>query len=115
MMNKLTPNSNMRWESSRMILPEYREAWLQEREGRKKVEQPMLDEQQWLEFEFTLSEAMTYNRRVVFTYYNEGEFHEVEGHCDYLNHAQKQFHIVSATEDVHYVKFHSLVHVELCS
>lgn len=35
--NKLTPGSNMRWESSRMVLPEHREALLQH----KGDQQPM--------------------------------------------------------------------------
>jgi catalase (peroxidase I) len=48
--NKLTPGSNLLWESSRMILPEHKERILSHRDevrrgGRR--ERPVMDEQEW--------------------------------------------------------------------
>ncbi|AXF56756.1 YolD-like family protein [Salicibibacter kimchii] len=72
--NKLTPGSNMRWESLRVILPEHRERWLQHREGMKKVEKPELEEQKWEEFEQTIRESMEYGSFLEFTYWEDGTF-----------------------------------------
>ncbi len=41
--NKLTQGSNMRWESSRMTLPEHVEEILLWRNERDKVQKPQLD------------------------------------------------------------------------
>ncbi|WP_052398650.1 YolD-like family protein [Geomicrobium sp. JCM 19039] len=102
--NKLTPGSNMRWESSRMILPEWREAWLDHQKDHKKVAKPVLDEQQWDEFALVLNDCMEHNQLIKFTYWQDGLFFEVLGHCHYVNHDQRQFHVL-AGEDVHYLKF----------
>ncbi|SFQ38776.1 YolD-like family protein [Salibacterium halotolerans] len=77
MANKLTPGSNMRWESMRMILPEWREQWLRHQQEQKKSKKPVLDEQQWEEFEWILNEAMRKNAELVFTYWEDGYFYNV--------------------------------------
>ncbi|GAK11940.1 YolD-like family protein [Geomicrobium sp. JSM 1781026] len=112
MANKLTPGSNMRWESSRMILPEHREAWLTHQQDTTKVKKPILDEQRWLEFELILREAMEYNEPLLFTYWKNGSFFELTGYCHYVSHDQKQFHIVCTNDDVHYLKFDVVMNVE---
>ena len=55
--NKLTPGSNMRWESSRMILPEHREMWLRHQKEDRMKFRPLWDEQQLEEFSHRLHEA----------------------------------------------------------
>lgn len=44
--NKLTPNSNLRWESSRMMLPEHVEAINRHNIDKLRIKQPVLDEQE---------------------------------------------------------------------
>ncbi|SDJ06150.1 YolD-like family protein [Alteribacillus bidgolensis] len=44
MANKLTPESNLRWESTRWVLPEHREMWLNRQEKAKRIRKPTLDE-----------------------------------------------------------------------
>ncbi|QQK74849.1 YolD-like family protein [Salicibibacter cibarius] len=114
-MNKLTPGSNLRWESSRMILPEHREQWLKHQQETRKAKKPMLDEQRWLEFEFVISEAMASNEPVKFIYWENGEFFDLIGHCHYINTDQQQFHIVCTQSDIHYLKFEKVVSMELTS
>jgi len=43
--NKLTPGSNMVWESSRMIMPEHKEAMLRAQHEEKRRHRPEIDEQ----------------------------------------------------------------------
>lgn len=112
-MNKLTPGSNLRWESMRMILPEHREMWLKHREGMNKVEKPELDEQRWEEFEQTIREAMEYDSFLEFTYWQDGQFYELVGTCEYVNLDQKQFHIIDTDEDIQYLKFDKTLNIIL--
>lgn len=44
--NKLTPGFNLMWESSRMMLPEHKEAIQRKQLGQKKRPKPELDEQE---------------------------------------------------------------------
>ncbi|WP_158738607.1 YolD-like family protein [Alteribacillus sp. YIM 98480] len=107
MANKMTPGSNLRWESMRMILPEQRELWLKHQKDQKKAKKPLLDEQQWQEFEWLLGEAMRENEKLTFTYWKDGYFYDVTGFCHYVNMNQKQFHVKSEDE-VLYIKFDSI-------
>ncbi|AXF54641.1 YolD-like family protein [Salicibibacter kimchii] len=111
--NKLTPGSNMRWESMRMILPEHRERWLQHRESMKKVEKPVLDEQKWEEIERTINEAMEYGSLLEFTYWEDGFFYSIVGVCERVNVEQKQFHIIDGEDDIHYLKFDVVTNIHL--
>ena len=62
---KLTPNSNVRWESSRMMLPEHREAIVQARKDwERNGMQPLLDEEWKGEWNGQLYQAWKRGRRV---------------------------------------------------
>ncbi|MGY4688292.1 YolD-like family protein [Salibacterium sp. K-3] len=109
--NKLTPGSNMRWEASRMILPEHREKWLQHQKEQKKVKKPELDPQRWEELEWILGEAMRSNRTLCFTCWKNGFFYHITGTCHYINHEQQQFHL-QTKDGVQYLHFDHLVNIE---
>ncbi|MFB5664317.1 YolD-like family protein [Alteribacillus sp. HJP-4] len=110
--NKLTPDSNLRWESMRMILPEHREQWLEHQYNQKKQKKPELDPQRWEELEWLLAEAMHNNKTLQFTYWENGFFHSVTGKCHYINHVQKQFHLIK-DEEVYYLAFDNLADITL--
>ena len=55
--NKLTPGANLLWESSRMMLPEHKEAIARHRRELQRKEKPVLDEQRLIELSHVLSEA----------------------------------------------------------
>jgi hypothetical protein len=57
---KLTPGQNVLWESSRMMLPEHREAFLQRQRDWLVRERPDADEQERGRWAEQLTEAMTY-------------------------------------------------------
>ncbi|SFQ04631.1 YolD-like family protein [Salibacterium halotolerans] len=109
--NKLTPGSNLRWESSRMILPEHREQWLRHQQEQKKAKKPELDPQRWEELEWILADAMRDSRSLRFTYWEDGFFYDITGTCHFINHEQQQFHI-QTKGGVKYLKFEHLVHIE---
>ncbi|WP_051302782.1 YolD-like family protein [Salibacterium aidingense] len=110
MANKLTPGSNLKWESMRMILPEQREMWLEHQEKQRRVKKPVLDEQQWEEFEWLLAEAMKENAELVFTYWAD----DAVGWCHYVNTDQKQFHVKDNEKDVHFISFDLITNIQYC-
>lgn len=108
--NKLTPGSNLRWESSRMILPEHREQWLHHQKKQPKQKKPELDPQRWEELEWLLGDAMRNDDPLRFTYWRDGFFFELIGKCHYINHFQKQFHLMT-DDKIEYLRFEELADI----
>lgn len=77
--NKLTKGSNMRWESSRMMLPEHVQALRDHLRDDEKVKRPVLDEQEWEEIGRILSEAAAEACPVTIRYYREGFIETMTG------------------------------------
>jgi hypothetical protein len=71
-MNKLTEGSNMRWESSRMMLPEHVARIQEEIENEKKIERPILAEDELEQIGRTLQEAIEKRCPVELSYYKDG-------------------------------------------
>lgn len=71
-MNKLTPGSNMRYESMRMILPEQRKALQQMEVDRQKVPRPYLSEDELVEIQQTLQHVIKTHEFVEISYYRDG-------------------------------------------
>lgn len=76
--NMLSPGSNMRWESSRMMLPEHKEALLARKQDQKKVEKPQLDEQQIEDLEMLIQQSHEYKFALSIELYDDGLFREIE-------------------------------------
>ncbi|MCJ7839388.1 YolD-like family protein [Lederbergia sp. NSJ-179] len=66
--NKLTVGYNLRWESSRMMLPEHREQLLQEQRNQKVFQMPSLHEDQLQEINRILRVAIEQDRSITVTY-----------------------------------------------
>jgi hypothetical protein len=62
----------MRWESSRMMLPEHVFALNQAKASEKKVERPLLSDEQKEEIELLINEAITERHIVEINYYKDG-------------------------------------------
>ncbi|ALC83930.1 MULTISPECIES: YolD-like family protein [Bacillus] len=107
--NMLTPGSNMRWESSRMMLPEHREALLARKKEQMKVEKPELDEQQIENMETLISESMEFVFPLLFKVYDDGHFREVAGLVEYINERTKHLHVVDSKDDTNFIRFEDIV------
>ncbi|HBZ10544.1 MAG TPA: YolD-like family protein [Bacillus bacterium] len=111
-MNKLTKGSNMRWESSRMTLPEHVEKILSWRDEQGEVQQPQLDEQQLEEINDILYIAIEYNKSVIITLWKERQFQKITGNLHFIDEINKQIHVVDKKEQIHKIKFDAIVEVE---
>ncbi|MED3550158.1 YolD-like family protein [Cytobacillus praedii] len=70
--NKLSKGHNLRWESSRMMLPEHVEQFIQYRNSSGKISKPALDEQRLEEINDILRIAIEDYTLVYLDVYNEG-------------------------------------------
>ncbi|GEL07934.1 YolD-like family protein [Salisediminibacterium halotolerans] len=96
--NKLTPNTNLRWESSRMILPEWRQKWLERQAEHVKEAPPMLDEQLFAEYGEHLQQSLATGNPVEITYWDSGHFYTFSGAVTAITKQQKTIRLASAND-----------------
>ncbi|MCQ2008565.1 MAG: YolD-like family protein [Sporolactobacillus sp.] len=75
--NKLTNGSNMRWESSRMMLPEHVQALRELAREESKRERPYLDEQRLEEIEQIVREAALTKKSVNIDSFHNGVIQKI--------------------------------------
>jgi hypothetical protein len=101
---------NGQWESSRMMLPEHREAILERNRALQKREKPELDEQAQEEVVRAIGVSMWLSLPMTFVLYDEMADYELTGiavKVDTLNRMVK----VSAAGDEIWIKFSDILHV----
>lgn len=91
MPNKLTPGSNLLWESSRIILPEHREALIEWRKKRNMKQKPVLDEQAWEEYARLIQESMQTGRLVTVHVYDPYEDIKITGQVVQIDRQRIRF------------------------
>ncbi len=92
--NKLTKNQNLRWESSRMMLPEHTEKIISHNSNKKLINKPILDEQKWMEINDLLTIAIEDYVPVYLSVYHLGSITEKKCHINKYDHIEKKLHIV---------------------
>lgn len=110
--NKLTAGHNLRWESSRIMLPEHTETILKWRKSLEEEKKPIIDEQQWEEFGQTLDEAIACKQKVRFTIWKAGFFENIEGWIQSVDSQLKRIRINIDEFEVEYIAFDVIVGVE---
>jgi hypothetical protein len=99
---------NGQWESSRMMLPEHREALLEQNRSLKKRVRPELDEQVQEEVVRAIGVSMWLSLPITFVLYDETADYELTGiavKVDTLNRMVK----VCGAEDESWIKFSDIV------
>lgn len=109
--NKLTPGYNLRWESSRMMLPEHREQFLSNKIDKKRINKPILDENQLEEIDNHLHLAIGFHYLVKFSLWMEGFTKEITGHIHYIDVLNKHVRIVDLNGKVHRIENRSIIDV----
>jgi hypothetical protein len=86
---------NIKWTA--MMLPEHvaliKKLWRDD----AKLQKPFLDEQQLVEINEVICEAMEFNHMLKFTYYSRGEYKYVIGCVHHFDHINKKLHIKDET------------------
>ena len=109
--NKLTPGFNMQWESMRMMLPEHVQALRDRKEEMKKVEKPMLDDQELQEIGIVVMDSLRHELDVAIVYWEDGFFKRVVGVVDRVDMQQMRIK-VKIKEDYGYIDIDCLKSVE---
>lgn len=100
-----------RWKM-KFILPEHNEALRQLRLAKQKIERPVLSEEQFAEFEFVISSAMSEDLPLNFELYDDGFIREVNGRVVYVDHLRKEFRVKDNRGDTNFVKFADILNVK---
>lgn len=113
MENKLTPGSNVRWESMRMMIPEHVKALRQHARDRQKIERPELCEDDIAEIEHELRLAIKKYEMIEMSYYKDGFIKHRICHPAQLDPINKQL----IFRDIHGIKlridFQDIMYVKM--
>jgi hypothetical protein len=98
--NKLTPGANLLWESSRMMLPEHKEAIARHRRELQRKEKPVLDEQRLIELSHVLSEARQRRLDVRLVLYDPYAEQVLTGRIIKIDPVQRKMRLATAEGEV---------------
>lgn len=96
--NKLTPGHNLKWESSRMMLPEHVEILQQHQKAFQKKEKTEIDEQQAEIFSQRLSKAWQFGYKVRFSLFHSYQDKHVTGRIRKFDPETRQFQLDTDSE-----------------
>jgi hypothetical protein len=108
---KITPGSNLMWESSRMMLPEHAEALLKQARKRSKKEKPELDEQHLEELDRRIVQAYRSQKRVTVKVFGEWEVRNLTGQIIRIDPYKRQIRL-KAGEAYFWLKWDDLLEVD---
>ncbi|WP_088105602.1 YolD-like family protein [Halalkalibacter urbisdiaboli] len=80
---------NLLWESSRMFLPEHKQALLARKETLKKVPKPLLDDQELQEIGYVVMDSLHYTLSIEVEYWEDGFFKVVNGIVNLVDYQMK--------------------------
>ncbi len=109
-MNKLTKGSNMRWESSRMMLPEHKEQIIDHHNEKRKVVKPILDETQLQEIDAKITIALYDYSPVVMKVWRDGYYNNLKGVIYRIDSIDKTVWI--RNDETQRIRFENIVEVE---
>ncbi|MFC0471893.1 YolD-like family protein [Halalkalibacter kiskunsagensis] len=110
--NKISKGSNMRWEGSRIMLPEHVEALRKLKEEHKKVPKPELEEQELQEIGIVVMDSLNYELQISLSYWNDGFYKDVVGVIDRVDMQSKRIKIRLNDDDFEFVDIDCLKSVE---
>jgi hypothetical protein len=111
-MNKIAIGSNMRWEGSRIMLPEHVEELRKRKEEQKKVPKHELDEQELQEIGFVVMDSLKHELEVVLTYWRDGFYHDLNGIIDRVDIQTKRVRLRLHDDNIEYIGIGCLKNVE---
>jgi hypothetical protein len=95
-----------------MMLPEHVQSLKNLLVDEEKIQKPILDEQEIEEIETIILGAMECNQPLIFQIYDNGFITYLSGTTQYIDHTNKKFRVRDDKQQVHYIKFCDLMHVQ---
>lgn len=111
--NKLTPGKNLLWESSRMMLPEHKEALIKHRQERSKKEKPIIEDQMKRLIWFTIEEAHERGVKVKIDVFDEYEDKHHIGNITKVDQHRKELKLVDDEEEFIWISFDDILLIDI--
>jgi len=109
--NKLTPGSNVFWESSRMMLPEHKRELVAHRGELKKHSKPELDEQEIEDIVHKIGESLEYRSEITLTIYDEYSNQQETGYVIRVDERRAMV-LLQAADGEQWIKFSLIISVD---
>ncbi|WP_234941539.1 YolD-like family protein [Bacillus altitudinis] len=103
--------TEVRLNGQAMMLPEHVARLKHDLAETKKIDKPIIDEQQAEEFESTIAYAMSVNKPLNFSIFDLGVVNQLKGFTQYINYEKKMLHIKDMSDDIHFVLLDDIVGV----
>jgi hypothetical protein len=101
----------MRWESSRMMLPEHVQALRKLARENMKICKPQLDEQKWEEIERVIQDAARTNESIDINYFHDGAIHQITRCSVSIDLDRQQLHFHDQLGTLQNISIQSMVDV----
>lgn len=94
-----------------IMLPEHLTQLKQDLIDTSKIEKPSLDDQQIEEMDLLISEALEFNKELLFKLFNNGFVKNVTGRVHYINFEQQKLHVKDQNDNTVYVNMNNIIGV----
>lgn len=94
------------------MLPEYVQSLRELEMDDLKVDQPVLDEQQYEELNRLIFEALAENKLLQFSYYSNEAIEIVTGRISFLDDVKKEIHIIDKDLNTTLLKIKKIIRIE---
>ncbi|MGF6354100.1 hypothetical protein ABIE27_002010 [Paenibacillus sp. 4624] len=111
MASKLTGNGV--FEGSRIILPEHREAYLQEMSVQERRGKPVLDEQEMQLIEEAIFESFQERHSVALTVFNPFDDEEIKGVVATIDRQSRRVKLVRGDEDYSWIQIEEIINASM--
>ncbi|TYS25763.1 YolD-like family protein [Bacillus subtilis] len=94
-----------------IMLPEHLTQLKQDLIDVSKIEKPSLDDQQIEEMDLLVSEALEFNKELLFKLFNNGFVENVTGKVHYINFEQQKLHVKDQNDNTVYINMNNIIGV----
>ncbi|WEY96470.1 YolD-like family protein [Bacillus subtilis] len=94
-----------------IMLPEHLTQLKQDLIDASKIEKPSLDDQQIEEMDLLVSEALEFNKELLFKLFNNGFVENVTGKVHYINFEQQKLHVKDQNDNTVYINMNNIIGV----
>lgn len=101
---------NIKWAS--LMLPEHVKLLKKYNEELKKIEQPIIADHKYEEFNEIISQALKENKKLEFTYYQKGNMIKYTGQINQIDNLTKKIEITDPSGNNHILSVNQIVEIE---
>ncbi len=105
----LRDRGTIKWTS--LMLPEHLTQLKRDLIDVSKIEKPSLDDHQIEEMNILVSEALEFNKELIFKLFNDGFVENITGRVHFINFEQQKLHVKDQNENTVYINMNNIIGV----